>query len=92
MLGIFEELPFISVTTLNIPKTSTMLCYTDCLTEVFNLEEDEYGLENTIKFMKNSRYMSLHKMHQELLEEIKNHNQGSTSFQDDITLLSCRFK
>jgi len=92
MLGIFEELPFISVTKMIVPNTSTMLCYTDGLTEVFNLEEDEYGLENTIKFMQNSRYMSLHKMHQELLEEIKNHNQGSTSFQDDITLLSCRFK
>jgi len=92
MLGIFEELPFISVTTLQIPNKSMMLCYTDGLTEVFNLEEDEYGLENTIKFLQNSRYMNLHKMHEELLEEIKVHNQGSTSFQDDITLLSCRFK
>jgi len=69
-----------------------MLSYTDGLTEVFNLEEDEYGLENTIKFLQNSRYMNLNKMHEQLLEEIKNHNQGSTSFQDDITLLSCRFK
>ncbi|PIQ22055.1 MAG: serine/threonine protein phosphatase [Cytophagales bacterium CG18_big_fil_WC_8_21_14_2_50_42_9] len=92
MLGIFEELPFISVTTLQVPNKSIMLCYTDGLTEVFNLEEDEYGLENTIKFLQNSRYMNLHKMHEELLEEIKVHNQGSTSFQDDITLLSCRFK
>jgi len=92
MLGIFEELPFISVTTLEVPHKSMMLSYTDGLTEVFNLEEDEYGLENTIKFLQNSRYMNLHKMHEELLEEIKIHNQGSTSFQDDITLLSCRFK
>jgi phosphoserine phosphatase RsbU/P len=92
MLGIFEELPFISVTKLNVPHKSMLLCYTDGLTEVFNLEEDEFGLENTISFLKNSRYLSLPKLHEELLEEIKNHNQGSTSFQDDITLLSCRFK
>ncbi|WP_026462791.1 PP2C family protein-serine/threonine phosphatase [Adhaeribacter aquaticus] len=92
MLGIFEELPFISVTKLIVPNKAIVLCYTDGLTEVFNVEEDEYGLENTIKFLKNSRYLSLKKLHEELLEEIKTHNQGSTSFQDDITLLSCRFK
>lgn len=92
MLGIFEDLPFISVTTLTIPHKSMVLCYTDGLTEVFNVDEDEYGLENTIRFMKNARFLSLNKMHEELLEEIKLHNQGSTLFQDDITLLSCRFK
>jgi sigma-B regulation protein RsbU (phosphoserine phosphatase) len=92
MLGIFEELPFISMTTVKVPHKSMLMAYTDGLTEVFNLDEDEYGLENTIKFLQSSRYLSLQKLHLELLEEIKAHNQGSTSFQDDITLLSCRFK
>lgn len=92
MLGIFEDLPFISVANVPIPKKSLVLCYTDGLTEVFNTDEDEYGLDNTIKFLQNCRYLSLPKLHEELLEEIKTHNQGSTSFHDDITLLSCRFK
>ncbi len=92
MLGIFEELPFISLTTIEVPYKTLFFCYTDGLTEVFNIDEDEYGLDNTIKFLKNSRYLSLQKLHEELLEDIKVHNQGSTSFQDDITLLSCRFK
>lgn len=92
MLGIFEELPFIAVTTVPIPKKSLVLCYTDGLTEVFNTNEDEYGLENTIKFLQNYRYLSLPKLHEELLAEIKDHNQGGTGFHDDITLLSCRFK
>ena len=92
MLGIFEDLPFISVTKFQVPHKTMLLCYTDGLTEVFNRDEDEFGLENTISFLKNSRYLSLPKLHDELLEEIKTHNQGSTSFQDDITLLSCRFK
>jgi sigma-B regulation protein RsbU (phosphoserine phosphatase) len=68
------------------------MCYTDGLTEVFNTDEDEYGLDNTIRFLQNYRYLSLPKLHEELLEEIKVHNQGSTNFHDDITLLSCRFK
>ncbi|QMU31350.1 PP2C family protein-serine/threonine phosphatase [Adhaeribacter radiodurans] len=92
MLGIFESLPFISVTEVPIPNKSLIMCYTDGLTEVFNTDEDEYGLDNTIKFLQNYRYLPLPKLHEELLEEIKNHNQGSTNFHDDITLLSCRFK
>ncbi|MDQ3290318.1 MAG: PP2C family protein-serine/threonine phosphatase [Bacteroidota bacterium] len=92
MLGIFEALPFISVTEVPIPKKSLIMCYTDGLTEVFNTDEDEYGLENTIKFLQNYRNLPLPTLHEELLEEIKAHNQGSTSFHDDITLLSCRFK
>jgi len=92
MLGIFEELPFISLSKLKVPHKSLLLCYTDGLTEVFNRDEDEFGLDNTVKFLKKNRYLSLTKLHEFLLEEIKIHNQGSTSFQDDITLLSCRFK
>jgi phosphoserine phosphatase RsbU/P len=92
MLGIFEDLPFISVTRFQVPGKSLLLCYTDGLTEVFNHEEDEYGLDNTVSFLKNNRYLNLPKLHESLLDEIKIHNQGSTSFQDDITLLSCRFK
>jgi sigma-B regulation protein RsbU (phosphoserine phosphatase) len=74
-----------------VPKKSMLLCYTDGLTEVFNKEEDEYGLENTIKFLQHSRYMNLQTLHRELLEDIKVYN-DSAGFDDDITLLSCRFK
>lgn len=69
-----------------------LLCYTDGLTEVFNKDEDEYGLENTIKFLQTSRFMSLKTLHHELLEDIKAYNEGNSGFSDDVTLLSCRFK
>lgn len=92
MLGIFEELPFMSVSKIQIPHKSLLLCYTDGLTEVFNKEEDEYGLENTIKFLQNSRFMGLNMLHQGLLEDIKAYNDGGAAFSDDVTLLSCRFK
>ena len=91
MLGIFDELPFMSVTKVLIPRKALLLCYTDGLTEVFNKDEDEYGLDNTIKFLKNSRYMNLQMLHTQLLDEIKEYN-DSAGFSDDITLLSCRFK
>ncbi|KAA9345635.1 PP2C family protein-serine/threonine phosphatase [Adhaeribacter soli] len=91
MLGIFEELPFMSVTKVLIPHKSTLMCYTDGLTEVFNKDEDEYGLENAIKFLQNSRYMNLQTLHREILNDIKEYNEAA-GFSDDITLLSCRFK
>ncbi|KAA3437914.1 PP2C family protein-serine/threonine phosphatase [Rufibacter hautae] len=91
MLGIFDELPFLPVTTVHVPHNSLVLCYTDGLTEVFNQEEDEFGIENTIKVLQNCRYVSSKNIHRQLLQEVNTYNSG-TSFNDDITLLSCRFK
>ena len=55
------------------------------------LNEDEFGLDNTVRFLQHSRYMNLQSLHSELLKEIKEFCQGA-DFEDDITLLSCRFK
>ncbi|AKQ45722.1 serine/threonine protein phosphatase [Rufibacter radiotolerans] len=91
MLGIFDELPFLSVTKVLVPPQSFVFCYTDGLTEVFNHDEDEFGLENTIRVLQNCRYVSSRNIHTQLLKEINAYNSDET-FSDDITLLSCRFK
>ncbi|MDX5347600.1 MAG: serine/threonine-protein phosphatase, partial [Hymenobacteraceae bacterium] len=91
MLGVFDILPFMSVTEVHVPPKSVVLLYTDGLTEVFNSEEDEYGIESTIHFLRRSRYMSSKTLHKQLLNEIDEFNVGK-NFSDDITLLSCRFK
>ncbi|WP_192820625.1 PP2C family protein-serine/threonine phosphatase [Rufibacter sp. LB8] len=91
MLGIFDQLPFLTVTKVQVPPNSFVFSYTDGLTEVFNKEDDEFGLENTIKFLQCCRFVSSRNIHTQLLQEINSYN-SSTSFSDDITLLSCRFK
>lgn len=91
MLGVFDVLPFMSVSTMQIPKRSVLLCYTDGLTEVFDADEAEYGIEGTIDFMQRHRFLSSKVLHLELLREINLYNEEA-SFSDDITLLSCRFK
>ncbi|MFB9864867.1 serine/threonine protein phosphatase [Rufibacter immobilis] len=91
MLGIFDELPFLNVTKVHVPHNSFVFCYTDGLTEVFNQEEDEFGIENTIRVLQSCRYVSSKNVHRHLLHEINTYNSGTT-FSDDITLLSCRFK
>ncbi len=91
MLGVFDVLPFMSVTRIQVPEHSVLLCYTDGLTEVFDAEEAEYGIEGTIKFMQKHRFVSSRTLHMQLLSEINLYNEEAT-FSDDITLLSCRFK
>jgi phosphoserine phosphatase RsbU/P len=91
MLGIMETLPFLSVSTLEVPARSLLLAYTDGLTEVFDQEEIEYGLENTIRFLQFNRYVCSTRLHVQLLHELNLFN-SRKSFSDDITLLSCRFK
>ncbi|MFD2245254.1 PP2C family protein-serine/threonine phosphatase [Pontibacter ruber] len=91
MLGVFDVLPFMSVTRIPIPHNSVLLCYTDGLTEVFDEDEAEFGIEGTIKFLQKNRFLSSRMLHLQLLREINLYNEEAT-FSDDITLLSCRFK
>ncbi|QCR22420.1 PP2C family protein-serine/threonine phosphatase [Pontibacter sp. SGAir0037] len=91
MLGVFDVLPFMSVTKIQVPHNAIMLCYTDGLTEVFDEDEAEFGVEGTISFLQRNRYLSSRMLHLQLLNEINLYNEEAT-FTDDITLLSCRFK
>ncbi|MHA6248141.1 PP2C family protein-serine/threonine phosphatase [Pontibacter sp. CAU 1760] len=91
MLGVFDVLPFMTVAKVQVPEKAVLLCYTDGLTEVFDKNEEEFGIEGTVSFLKRSRFMSSKTMHRQLLDEIKMFN-DEISFSDDITLLSCRFK
>ena len=91
MLGVFDVLPFMSVAKITVPRNAVLLCYTDGLTEVFDEDEAEFGIEGTIEFLKRNRFLSSRTLHKQLLHEIKLYSED-VSFNDDITLLSCRFK
>ncbi|GAB3812787.1 GAF domain-containing SpoIIE family protein phosphatase [Pontibacter rugosus] len=91
MLGVFDVLPFMNVGKVHVPEGSIVVCYTDGLTEVFDEDEAEFGIEGTIDFLQRNRYLSSKMLHLQLLREINLYNEQST-FSDDITLLSCRFK
>lgn len=91
MLGVFDVLPFMNVGKVYIPEQSIVLCYTDGLTEVFDEDEAEFGIEGAIDFLKRNRYLSSKMLHLQLLREINLYNEEA-NFNDDITLLSCRFK
>lgn len=91
MLGVFDVLPFMTVGRVHVPEKSIVLAYTDGLTEVFDEDEAEFGVEGTIDFMVQHRFLSSKMLHLQLLNEINLYNEEA-NFSDDITLLSCRFK
>ncbi|MBD1395853.1 SpoIIE family protein phosphatase [Pontibacter sp. JH31] len=91
MLGVFDVLPFMNVGKINVPENAVLLCYTDGLTEVFDVDESEFGIEGTIDFLQKNRFLSSKMLHLQLLNAINLYNEDA-SFGDDITLLSCRFK
>ncbi|RIJ34225.1 PP2C family protein-serine/threonine phosphatase [Pontibacter oryzae] len=91
MLGVFDVLPFMNVGKVDVPEQSIVLCYTDGLTEVFDEDEAEFGIEGTVEFLKRNRFLSSKMLHLQLLREINLYNEEA-NFNDDITLLSCRFK
>jgi sigma-B regulation protein RsbU (phosphoserine phosphatase) len=92
MLGIMEDLPLLTVGQVIIPPKSLLLLYTDGLTEVFDENNNEFGEEGVLDVLHRNRYLSLPKLHQELLRNINEFSSRNSQFADDVTILSCRFK
>ncbi|RAK69481.1 PP2C family protein-serine/threonine phosphatase [Hymenobacter edaphi] len=92
MLGVMDELPMLKVGRVPVPPHSTLLNYTDGLTEVFNEAGDEFGEEGVLQTMQEHRYLPLPKLHDELLRRITAFNVKGTHYADDITILTCRFR
>ena len=63
--------------------------YTDGLTETFSEKGEPFGLERVIEVVADNMVSSLDQTNGELLKEL-NKFRGRISYNDDITLLSCK--
>jgi len=89
-LGMFDELPFLSLGYTRITPQCKLLCYTDGVIEIENNKDEQFGIEGLEKFMvDNSHVKSLPELHANLIETLKTFN-NYRPFLDDISLLSCR--
>ncbi len=89
-LGMFDELPFLSMGYTRITPQCKLLCYTDGVIEIENSKGEQFGIEGLEKFMVNNTHIkSLTDLHSKLIEILKSYNSSKT-FLDDISLLSCR--
>ncbi|MDX5479803.1 MAG: PP2C family protein-serine/threonine phosphatase, partial [Cyclobacteriaceae bacterium] len=71
ILGAFEELPFLEIGQRNHLKGFTIHLYTDGLTESLNDEEEEYGDERFVKFVRKRLCIAPSKFHDQFFKELK---------------------
>ena len=89
ILGAFNPLPFLSTGTVENLDAFSLFLFTDGVTETFNDQGEEYGVERLEAFLKKHQGSSLEDMHSFLLIELATFSSGRP-FPDDLTFLSCR--
>lgn len=91
ILGAFEELPFLSVGKREHLSGFSIHLYTDGLTEANNPQDEEYGDDRFVKFIRKHLCIDPLLFHQEFFKELDLFSEDIAK-KDDITLLSLRFK
>lgn len=87
MLGSFHPLPFLNVGEITDIDDFTLFAYTDGLTETFNQQEEEYGLERLQQFLQKHKDLELQDIHRALFKELDDFSEGDENH-DDVTFLS----
>ena len=91
ILGMFEELPSIEAGEEIIDEGTTLVNYTDGLTDLENEEGFNFTIERLLEFIKTNREYSMAVFNNLLLKTIMDFK-GNREFVDDISILSCHFK
>lgn len=90
ILGAFEELPFLEIGERENLKDFTIHLYTDGLTEAMNPEEEEFGEERFLGYVKSHPDSNPEEFHRHFFETMKAFTH-EVPLRDDLTLLSLRF-
>jgi sigma-B regulation protein RsbU (phosphoserine phosphatase) len=90
VIGILEELPSVKVETLTSHAGGMLLMYTDGLVELTSAEGQTYNEDMLVRFADSNQHLSIREFNDRLKEELVNFR-GGTAFDDDITLLGCKF-
>ncbi len=89
LLGIFEELPKIAFGKIHIKPDTTILCFTDGLSELENSDDEVMGVERLKQFA-----LTHHKLGAELFNKILFDSiskfKGNALFNDDISVLTAK--
>ncbi len=89
ILGSFEPLPFLKIGKMAYDLEFMFFSYTDGLTETFNEQGEPFGLEKVTEVVVENVEASLEQINGELLKKL-NIFRGKNTYNDDITLLSCK--
>jgi len=91
ILGMFETLPFIEVTTILLEKNNHLFLYTDGLSECMNDKDEEFGLERILPLIQLENSSDQIEMIDNIIKETVEFK-GARAYNDDITLLSCHIQ
>jgi len=89
-LGMLEEIPSINEGSIRLKKDTTIVCYTDGLTELENPKKEAFGLERLGELMLRNRDESMSTLNTGIIREMDAFKESASYF-DDTALLSCRF-
>lgn len=90
ILGAMEDIPNITFGRETITKGSTLVCFTDGLTELENEEGKHYSYERLRLFTRQNYKLSPEVFNKSLYDQVSKFK-GSRLFTDDISLLTCKF-
>ena len=91
ILGSFDPLPFVEEGIIENLSHFLLFTYTDGLVEVFNEQNEEFGIERLEDFVLSHKENNLQEMHEKLIHDLSQFK-GKEIFPDDITILTCRIK
>lgn len=91
ILGMFDEIPNISHGEITVKPGSVMINYTDGLSEAANNDGVLFETEGLSAFLNNNYNLPIGEFNSTLIKHVIDYKQDN-DFDDDVTLLSLRFK
>lgn len=88
LLGIMPQLPFLNIGELKGLEEFLFFCYTDGLSETFNEEDEQFGMERLQEILEEYGSPELELLHRKIIAELDVYR-GNVEYGDDITMLSC---
>ena len=88
-LGMFDEIDNIKEGIVNISPGTTIVCYTDGLTELENDKGEDFGIDSLKDLIKNNPKLNMMELNARIMETVMNFKQ-SRPYIDDIALFSIK--
>lgn len=90
-LGMFEKIPRIKESVVDITPGSVLVCYTDGVVEAENAAGRQFGLHNLSEILLDNSNLGMKELNATLQMKLERFK-GPKQFTDDAALLSCRFR
>ena len=91
ILGMFDRLPSVTEKNIYIPEDSTLICYTDGVTEQTNSNNEEFGSNLLKQVILSNKESDVHQIIEHIIARLSDFKENE-EFTDDIALLGARFK